>query len=109
MAEYRDNLNKNLKTDFNNIHIRIHVFEPDESTNQEDWYKDMTTFKNMNIIKIYIYINIGDIVEDDTGARFRIISRHWKWDRDANGQSYPVLEFTAERYIRHGKQNPYMI
>lgn len=108
MAEYKDNPNKNLEV-FNNMHIRMHVFEPDESVNKDDWYKDMTTFNNMQIQEVYNNIHIGDIVEDDTGARFRIISRHWKWDRDLNGQSYPVLEFTAERYMRHGKQNPYMI
>lgn len=108
MANYKNNPNKNLEVS-NNLHIRMHVFEPEESVNQEDWYKDMTTFKYMKLSEVYGDIQIGDIIEDDTGARFRILSRHWKWDKDTNNLSYPILEFTAERYMRHGKQNPYMI
>ena len=109
MANYKDNPNKNFKIRNGSLRLRMHVFEPDESVNKEDWYKDMSTFNNMNIINVYYCINVGDIVEDDQGGRFKIISRHWKWDRDEDNKSYPVLEFTAERYMRHGKQNPYMI
>lgn len=108
MANYKDNQNKNLSIN-NNMRVRMHVFEPDESVNKEDWYKDMTTFSNMGFISVFLNINTSDIVEDNTGARFRILSKHWKWDRDGNGVTYPVLEFTAERYIRRGKQNPYML
>lgn len=106
MASY-DTPNKNFEVD--GTKIRMHVFEPDESTNQEDWYKDISTFKCSEFTKNFKNVIVGDIVEDDTGARFRVLSRHWKWERDANGQSCPVLEFTVERYIRRGKQNPYMI
>ena len=108
MANYKDNPNKNLQVNDNNLHIRMHVFEPDESINKEDWYKDMTTFSNMQLTEVFLNINTSDIVEDNTGARFRILSRHWKWDKDENGIAYSVLEFTVERYMRRGKQNPYM-
>ena len=101
--------NSNQSLLVNDMKVRMHVFEPDESTNKEDWYKDLTTFKHIDLPNNFKYYNIGDVVEDDMGARFRILSRHWKWDSDANGQSCPVLEFTVERYIRRGKQNPYMI
>lgn len=111
-ANYKDNPNKTLKVlghMGNDVNLRMHVFEPAESSNQQDWYKDMTTFNNMNMKTVWSWIQIGDIVEDDTGARFRILSKHWKWDKDESGTAYGVLEFTVERYIRHGKQNPYMI
>ena len=107
MANYKDNPNKNLLV--GGSKIRMHVFEPEESINEEDWYKDMTTFKNANILENYRFLNVADVVEDDTGARFRILSRHWKWESGENNDIIPVLEFTVERYIRHGKQNPYMI
>lgn len=111
-ATYNDNPNKNYKLTIGLdkfIKIRMHVFEPDESLNKEDWYKDMTTFNNCELLNFWNMINIGDVVEDDTGARFRILSRHWKWEKDENNNVTPVIEFTSERYIRHGKQNPYMI
>ena len=101
--------NSNQSLLVNDMKVRMHVFEPDESINKEDWYKDLTTFKCTDLPNNFKYYNVGDVVEDDTGARFRILSRHWKWERDANGQSCPLLEFTVERYIRRGKQNPYMI
>ena len=109
MADYKDNPNKNLKLRGINMKVRMHVFEPPESVNQEDWYKDMTTFDNCGVIRNFVFIQVGDIIEDDTGARFRILSRHWKWESDEKNEITPVIEFTAERYIRHGKQNPYMI
>lgn len=109
MANYKDNSNKNLEVDSNGIHLRMHVFEPEESVNHDDWYKDMTTFDNMQLRDVWRNISVGDIVEDSTGARFKIISRHWKWDKDENGRPYSVLEFTSERYMRRGKQNPYML
>lgn len=91
-----------------NTYIRLHVFEPEESTNQQDWYKDLKTFSYTKCFddNNYKFISIGDIIEDDMGTRFRILSRHWKFDTI---EQKPVLEFTAERYIRRGKQNPYMI
>lgn len=89
--------------------VRMHVFEPEESVNQEDWYKDLTTFKYSEFEKNFKYIAVGDIVEDDSGARFRVLSRHWKWEKNENNKSIAVLEFTVERYMRRGKQNPYML
>jgi len=106
-ATYKDNPNKNLLYD--GTKIRMHVFEPEESVNQQDWYKDMTTFNNSKIVESYIYLAVGDVIEDDIGTRFRILSRHWKWEKDDENVITPVLEFTVERYMRHGKQNPYMI
>lgn len=99
---------KTLKT-LIGLNVRMHVFEPAESVNQNDWYKDLTTFENMNFSAWCCNFYAGDIVEDDSGARFRILSRHWKWDKDEHGKPYSVLEFTVERYMRHGKQNPYMM
>lgn len=89
--------------------LRMHVFEPEESINKEDWYKDLTTFHNSNFLTNYKNVLVGDIVEDDMGARFKVLSRHWKWEKDENNDVIPVLEFTVERYIRRGKQNPYML
>ncbi len=106
MAEY-NTPNKNYL--IGDIKVRMHVFEPDESVYQDSWYKDLTTFKNSEFEKNFKYIAVGDVVEDDTGARFRVLSRHWKWEKDEVGKSTPVLEFTVERYIRRGKQNPYML
>ena len=111
-AIYNDNPNKNYKLEIGldtYIKIRMHVFEPEESVNKDSWYKDMSTFNNSKLLNYWNMINVGDIVEDDMGARFRILSRHWKWEKDENNNSCTVLEFTAERYMRHGKQNPYML
>jgi len=99
--------NKNFMTDSGLI--RMHVFEPEESVNKEDWYKDLTTFSNANLLDNIKNLAVGDIVEDDSGARFRILSRHWKWQRDDKNTITPVFELTVERYMRRGKQNPYML
>ena len=42
MANYKDNPNKNFKIRNGSLRLRMHVFEPDESVNKEDWYKDMS-------------------------------------------------------------------
>ena len=97
----------NNKNQFGNI--RLHVFEPKDSIEQNDWYKDITTFSYSKCFEHPEYIQIGHIVEDDMGGRFRILSIHHKWMKDENNNPQPVIEFTAERYMRHGKQNPYMI
>ena len=103
----RNNSNQSLLV--NDMKVRMHVFEPEESVNSESWYKDLTTFKYIDLPNNFKYYNIGDIVEDDMGARFKVLSRHWKWEKDENNDVISVLEFTVERYMRHGKQNPYMI
>ena len=89
--------------------IRIHVCEPEESPYKEMWYKDITTFSYCHCLDFAENINIGDIIEDDTGARFRVLSRHWKWEKMDLTNHKPILEFTVERYIRRGKQNPFML
>lgn len=90
--------------------VKIHVFEPEDSpVKQPAWYKDPNTFKYSECFLMPESLYIGDVIEDDMGARFKIISRHWKWDKDQMGETYPVLEFTVERYMRRGKQNPFMI
>lgn len=101
--------NSNQSLLVNDMKVRMHVFEPEESVNSESWYKDLTTFKYIDLPNNFKYYNIGDIVEDDMGARFKVLSRHWKWEKDENNDVISVLEFTVERYMRHGKQNPYMI
>ena len=91
--------------------VRIHVCEPDESVQKEMWYKDPTTFSYSRCFDCPEFLNIGDIVEDDMGTRFRILSRHWKWTKDDLDieSIMPILEFTVERYMRRGKQNPFML
>lgn len=89
--------------------IKIHVFEPEESVNKESWYKDPSTFSYSQCFDNIENIQIGHIIEDDMGTRFRILSIHHKWQKIDMNSYKPIIEFTVERYIRHGKQNPYMI
>jgi len=89
--------------------IRVHVFEPEDSSNQLPWYKDIKTFEYSKCFYYPLALQIGHIIEDDMGTRFKILSVHWKWDKDENNNPYNVLEFTVERYMRRGKQNPYML
>lgn len=91
--------------------VKIHVCEPEESNSKDMWYKDVTTFSYSQCLSDPTQLHIGDIIEDDMGTRFRILSRHWKWikeDIDISSVK-PILEFTVERYIRRGKQNPFML
>ena len=93
--------------DINNI--RLHVFEPKESSNKESWYKNTSTFNNCKCFDNISLLHVGDIIEDDMGTRFRILSRHWKWEKTDLTQYKPIFELTLERYIRRGKQNPFML
>lgn len=91
--------------------VKIHVCEPDESVMKEMWYKDPATFSYSQCFEMPNLLNVGDIIEDDMGTRFRILSRHWKWTKEdlENSSVKPILEFTVERYMRRGKQNPFML
>ena len=89
--------------------IRIHVFEPEESINKESWYKDPSTFSYSQCFDNIGNIQIGHIIEDDMGTRFRVLSVHHKFKKEDLNIFTPIVEFTVERYMRHGKQNPYMI
>lgn len=90
--------------------IKVHVFEPEDAeVKQPAWYKDVTTFNYSKCFEDPSQLAIGDVIEDDMGTRFRIISRHWKWVKDENNNVNNILEFTVERYIRRGKQNPFML
>lgn len=92
-----------------NFEIKVHVFEPEESTYTESWYKDINTFECSQCFKHPEYLQIGHIIEDDMGTRFRILSVHWKWRKEDLNIFIPIIEFTVERYMRRGKQNPYML
>ena len=92
-----------------NFEIKIHVCEPEESVYKEMWYKDTSTFEYSHCLDHPENLNIGDIIEDDMGTRFIILSRHWKWAKEDLNQTHHILEFTVERYIRRGKQNPFML
>lgn len=89
--------------------IKIHVCEPEDSVYKEMWYKDVTTFSHAQCLENPLELFVGDIIEDDTGARFRILSRHFKWEKLDIDKYKPILEFTVERYMRRGKQNPFML
>ena len=93
----------------NNLGIKIHVCEPEESVSKEMWYKDPATFSYCQCFNDPTHINVGDIIEDNMGTRFRVLSRHWKWTKEDLTQSKAILEFTVERYMRRGKQNPFML
>jgi len=108
MANYKDNPNKNWLSPTGQ-YVRVHVFNPEESVNKDDWYKDVTTFEWCSCFQNPTLVQIGHIIEDNSGARFRVLSVHWKWEKDENNKISPVIEFTVELYMRHGKQNPYMI
>lgn len=92
-----------------NLQIKIHVCEPEESINKEMWYKDLSTFSYCGCFNVPGLINVGDIIEDDMGTRFKVLSRHWKWVKEDLNKPQPILEFTVERYMRRGKQNPFML
>ena len=90
--------------------IRIHVFEPEDSPAPQDpWYKEPSTFSHCGCFDNPEQIQSGHILEDDMGTRFRVTSVHWKWKKEDLNVFIPVLEFTVERYMRHGKQNPFML
>ena len=89
--------------------VKIHVCEPAESISKEMWYKDPTTFTYSRCFDEPSLIHIGDIIEDDMGTRFKVLSRHWKWHKEDLGSTTSILEFTVERYMRRGKQNPFML
>lgn len=89
--------------------IKIHVCEPQESSYKDMWYKDPTTFSYCHCFDEPAMLSIGSIIEDDMGARFKILSIHWKWEKIGTNEHKPILEFTVERYIRRGKQNPFML
>ncbi len=91
------------------LNVRIHVCEPEESTYKEMWYKDPGSFEYSKCFEYPEHLNVGDIIEDDMGTRFKILSRHWKWEKEDLNITHPILEFTVERYVRHGKQNPFML
>ena len=91
------------------FNIKIHVCEPEGSVFKEMWYKDPSTFSYCQCFDSPECINVGDIIEDNMGTRFKILSRHWKWIKVDDNKNVPLLEFTVERYMRHGKQNPFML
>ena len=102
-------MKKLFNTKNGELYVKLHVFEPEESSNKESWYKDLDTFSNCSCFNEPVLLNVADIIEDNMGARFRIISKHWKWEKIDIDKIVPILEFTAERYIRRGKQNPFML
>ena len=89
--------------------VKLHVCEPQESTYKQMWYKDPNTFTYCHCFDDPTHIQIGHIIEDDMGARFKVLSIHWKWEKIDLNTTKPIIEFTVERYIRRGKQNPFML